>query len=254
MTRIAAIKALAPRAIKPLSIAVLVGMMVGGVPAQAGDRALFNPIGYSVDSRYLAFEEYGVSDGAGLAYSSIYLIDLKKDAWVIGTPIVAQADDEGVSVAEIRHRALEQASANLADLGVDVPAEMVAMIGDGEPGNDGTILRFGTPNFSEPAAISGDYELRLKTFETNATAPCLEWFAAPALGYELVIADKGSERLIHRDALLPRSRGCPQTYRLYGVLVPFEATSIAPAVAIIAVFPHGFEGPDRRFLAVPLGL
>jgi hypothetical protein len=36
--------------------------------------------------------------------------------------------------------------------------------------------------------------------------------------------------------------------------MPFMSPSIADAVAIISVYPGGFEGPDRRFLAVPLGL
>jgi hypothetical protein len=30
-------------------------------------------------------------------------------------------------------------------------------------------------------------------------------------------------------------------------------TALDSAVAIVSVYPHGFEGPDRRFIAVPIG-
>jgi fructose-bisphosphate aldolase class II len=46
-----------------------------------GDRALIDLIGYSHDLRYLAFEEYGVSDGIGVAYSNIYIVDLSNGAF-----------------------------------------------------------------------------------------------------------------------------------------------------------------------------
>ena len=45
-------------------------------PALAGDRAVIDFIGYSADSRYFAFEEFGIQDGSGFPYSSIYIIDL----------------------------------------------------------------------------------------------------------------------------------------------------------------------------------
>jgi predicted secreted protein len=222
-------------------------------PALAGDRALVDVIGYSESGQYFAFEEFGIQDGSGFAYSSIYIIDLSTDSWVVGTPIREQADDEGVSLSQIRAEVQLQAAPDIEGFGIDVPAEYAALIGDGEPGTDGQTLRFGSPGY-EPGDVSGDYELRLSTFPTTAVAPCAEWFSVDPMGYQLLIADKGSERLIHRDGALSRSRGCPVTYRLHGVVLPFNAGSISQAVALISVYPGGFEGPDRRFIAVPLGL
>ena len=236
-----------------LGASVFAAAMVLGSPALAGDRALVDIIGYSEDARYFAFEEFGIQDGSGFAYSSIYIIDLTTDSWVIGTPIREQADDEGVSLSQIRAEVQLQAAADIEGFGIDVPAEFAALIGDGEPGSDGRTLRFGSPGY-DPGDVSGDYELRMSSFATTAAAPCAEWFSVEPLGYELIIADGGSERLIHRDGALPRSRGCPVAYRLHGVVLPFNAGSISDAVALISVFPGGFEGPDRRFIAVPLGL
>ena len=222
-------------------------------PALAGDRALVDIIGYSENGQYFAFEEFGIQDGSGFAYSSIYLIDLTTDSWVVGTPIREQADDEGVSLSQIRAEVQLQAAPDLAGFGIDVPGEYAAMLGDGTPGADGQSLRFGWPGYG-PGEVQGDYELRLSTFPTTAAAPCAEWFSVDPMGYQLVITEGDTEREIHRDGNLPRSRGCPLTYRLYGVVLPFNAGSAGDAVALISVYPGGFEGPDRRFIAVPLGL
>ena len=224
-----------------------------GTPAFAGDRALIDFIGFSADSRYFAFEEFGIQDGSGFAYSSIYVVDLTSDSWVVGTPIRMQADDESVTLSQIRAEVQLQAADEIETLGIDVPVEIAALIGDGAPNSDAQTLRFGAPAY-DPGAVSGDYELQLSSFVTTAASPCKEWFSVDPMGYELVISDKGSERLLHRDTTLPRSRGCPVSYRLYGVVLPFNAGSIGDAVGIVSVYPGGFEGPDRRFIAVPLGL
>jgi predicted secreted protein len=234
--------------------ASLLGMLsLLASPALAGDRALVDIIGYSPSGQFFAFEEFGIQDGSGFAYSSIYIVDLLADSWVVGTPLREQADDEGVSLSQIRAEVQLQAAPDLKGFGIEVPAEYVALIGDGAPDDDGKALRFGAPGF-EPGAVSGDYQLRLSTFPTTAASPCQEWFSVDPLGYQLAISDGTDERVIHRDSALPRSRGCPATYRLYGVVMPFNAGSASDAVALISVYPGGFEGPNRRFLAVPLGL
>ena len=69
-------------------VTVLLAASLGlALPALAGDRALFQPIGFSADGRYFAFEEYGVQDGSGFPYSNTYILDLPADKWVNGTPV-----------------------------------------------------------------------------------------------------------------------------------------------------------------------
>ena len=229
------------------------GLLALAAPALAGDRAVIEINGFYEDSRYFAFEEFGIRDGSGFPYSSIYVVDLAEDSWVVGTPIRVQADDETATLSQIRAEAQLQAAEDIETLDIDVPVEIAALIGDGTPGTDAQDLRFGSPGYG-PGVVSGDYELQLSSFPTNAVSPCKEWFSIDPLGYELRIVDGANERLLHRDTTLPRSRGCPAAYRLYGVVLPFEAGSISHAVGIISVYPGGFEGPDRRFIAVPLGL
>lgn len=221
--------------------------------AVAGDRALIDYIGFSPDFRYFAFEEFGIQDGSGFAYSNLYVVDLESDSWVVGTPIRVQAEAEENSLTDIRAMALAEAESHITGFNIDIAVEILALIGDGAPEQDGKILTFGAPGY-EPGAVIGDYEVRLSTFTTAAASPCTEWFDMEPQGYQLEISDGDSDRLAHRDDSLPRSRGCPVDYRLYGVVMPFGGTVPANAVAIVSVYPRGFEGPDRRFLAVPLGL
>lgn len=234
--------------------AIAAGMLaLAAAPAFGGDRALIDYIGYSQDSRYFAFEEFGIQDGSGFAYSNVYVVDLSTDSWVVGTPVRVTAGTEDRTLAEIRDEAGKRVQSHIDSFGINVPVEIAAIIGDGMPDTDARTLRFGGPGFG-PGQVSGDYTLTLSDFDTTSTSPCNEWFGAEPKGYELRITDRGVERLVHRDGNLPRSRGCPLDYRLYGVVMPFMSPSIADAVAIISVYPGGFEGPDRRFLAVPLGL
>lgn len=222
-------------------------------PALAGDRALIDYVGFSPDFRYFAFEEFGIQDGSGFAYSNLYVVDLDTDSWVVGTPVRLQAESEETSLVDIRAAVADKASSHIESFSIEVPVEIAALIGDGVPGTDAASLNFGAPAYW-PGTVSGDYTLTLDTFETAATSPCAEWFGVAPKGYELSIADSGTTRLIHRDGNLPRSRGCPTDYRIHSVVMPFQGTTLSNAVAIISVYPGGFEGPDRRFLAVPLGL
>jgi predicted secreted protein len=233
--------------------ASLLGLLALAAPATAGDRALLEIIGYSANASFFAFEEFGIQDGSGFAYSNIFIVDLDDDEWVLGTPIRRQANTEETSLAALRAEARAQAEDELTMLGIERPAEIIALIGDGTPDTDAAELSCGRPGFG-PGAVLGDYTLRLSSFPVSAAAPCKEWFGVDPLGYQLVLTDEAGEREIHRDQALPRSRGCPVAYRLHGVVLPFEAGAIDEGgVALISVYPGGFEGPDRRFLAVPLG-
>ena len=59
--------------------------------------------------------------------------------------------------------------------------------------------------------------------------------------------------LFRSDTRVPASRNCVITYKFYGVFNPFDAHDNESAVAVLSVWSHGFEGPDRRFIALPVG-
>src|SRR5690606_34542007 len=111
----------------------------------------------------------------------------------------------------------------------------------------------GLPGFA-PGELVGMKELSLEIFEADSPEDCALFLGEAPKGFAVTLAAGGTSRELHRDgAMLPRSRGCPTGYRLHAVVVPQGATTLAGAVVIVENHPFGFEGPDRRFLAVPVG-
>jgi predicted secreted protein len=236
------------------ALAVLSALVIqaGSIPATASDMALADFIGFSRDLRYFAFEEYGIEDGSGSAYSSIYVIDLKEDRWVSGTPYRDQAFEDPDALAATREKVREAARAKLVELGIDLPVQIAALSGDGMIGEAAAEMRFGFPAHNWPGATEGEYKLKLETFDLPVTPECLDDIGGPASGFALSLTTGGAAREIHRDTVLPQSRGCPMGYRLYAVLLPYWGGEATSGVAIVSSYPRGWEGPDRRFLAVPL--
>ena len=80
-------------------LAVAAAFVLAGLGrVAAGDFADREIFGFSPDGGTFAFEEFGVQDGSGFPYATIYVIDTAKDAWVSGTPIRVRIDDETVTV------------------------------------------------------------------------------------------------------------------------------------------------------------
>jgi predicted secreted protein len=223
-------------------------------PALAGDRALIDFIGFSPDAKYFAFEEFGIQDGSGSAYSNIYVIDLKNDSWLEGTPIRAQAaeGDDSENLLAVRSRANSEALKFIADNKIFVPAEIAALNGDGIIDEDPLRLAFMFP-IPIQGLESDSYQLEITTFTAKSAETCTDYFGKEPNGFELTVFDGTETRVLHRDeGTLPRSRSCPFTYRPYAVLVPGLGGSPSAGVVIVSYTRGGFEGPDRRFLAVPL--
>jgi predicted secreted protein len=217
-------------------------------PTLAGDRAQFQPIGYSGDGRYFAFEEFGVQDGSGFPYSNTYILDLPADKWVSGTPVRMVHHDETVGIAELRRLAAEDSAGRLERLDIDQPAAIIAMNGEGEPDAAAYGLRFGTPGYGL-SPVQDEYLLELEVFDLPASEDCAI-VVDQTKGFALTL---DGQELARDTGKLPRSRGCAMDYRLYAVVAPAEfSTAPGGRVAIVATYPFGFEGPDRRFIAVPM--
>lgn len=226
----------------------LLGLMAS--PALAGDRALIDFIGFSVDAKYFAFEEFGIQDGSGFAYSNIFVVDLENDSWLEGTPIRVRSDDENKPLLQVRSEANSEAIKLIADKEIFVPADVVALIGDGAVDIDAKTLAFGLPGY-EAGTVREERLLTLEVFPAETTQDCSLWFDKKPMGYALTLSGGTAPVELHRDENLPRSRGCAFDYRLYGVVVPGLGAPQESGVAIVSYYPGGFEGPDRRFLAVP---
>ena len=224
-------------------------LILSAAPALAGDAAIPAFIGYSADGHYFAFEEFGVQDGSGFAYSNIYVVDLPADTWVNGSPFRSQAGDQSPDqpLDEVRAEAMGQAREVLDALGVRNPVDTLWL--DGSRDGDGKAVAFSYG----PILTEGNYlSLTLTTSPATSSLDCVGFTGHPPLGFKLTFAqDEGAGTVRHDDGgKIPASRGCATDYRIHAVVRPVD--NYQHYVAIIATYPFGFEGPDRRFLAVPL--
>lgn len=218
--------------------------------AWAGDAAEAEVLGFA--DGLFAFEEYGVQDGSGFPYSNIYVVDVATDTWADGTPIRVLLKEDGATLA----RARELAEARLGDrFGArfdDAGAVTLAHSPLGEVEADPVRLAF-APVL--PALPLGNheprYQARLELYhgETQEQG-CIQAIGDRPMGFRLIIErEGGGSRVLSEDDVVPRSRGCPITYRISRVVVP-EGYPPDRVAVLISVFGPGFEGASRRFIAV----
>ena len=89
----------------------LMTVLLATAGAAAGDFSNFQTLGFSPDGKVYAFEEFGVQDGSGFPYSTLYFIDTDKDAYLPGTPVRVRIDDEEADLAKARAQSRDKAKA-----------------------------------------------------------------------------------------------------------------------------------------------
>ncbi|WP_127145112.1 DUF2259 domain-containing protein [Pelagibacterium montanilacus] len=240
--------ALAGSVRRGFSAALVVAGGLSAPQAMAADQALIEVLGYSPDGRYFAFEQFGIQDGSGFAYAEIFLIDLDTDRFALGSPFRARIEEEPSGLDDARDAVRAMAGTALAD--ITVPARPLVVHADGEIDPAPRDISFALPGFGlddtgEPHALS------LEVFGSTSPLDCEDWFGGPAQGYALTLEAPGQGAELHRDSSVPRSRNCTADYRIHSIHIPFADWSLASAVAVISVWSHGFEGLDRRFIALP---
>lgn len=227
-----------------LSIAVLVAL---AIPAFAGDYAERDIIGFSPDGAYFAFEQYGVQDGSGFPYSTIFIIDTAKDAWVAGTPVAVLIDDETGTLDAVRGQARAEAAPLLSQYGISVPGRILVSNPATEivpdPHRQGFYLFVFAPPQSE--------HFTLDLTEHVLPRPDCPDFGNAYVGFDLALTDPaGGTRMLHRDTRIPQSRGCTVGYGISDVITVDRSSGRTVLIVLLSVYQVGFEGPDRRFIAV----
>jgi predicted secreted protein len=231
-----------------LIIAVFAHLAVSAplaVAADASDRAI---IGFSMDGGHFAFEEYGVQDGSGFPYSNIYIINLKTDEWVKGSPIRVLVRDENATAHTARHQALTEAAPLIEKYGTVQPIKLLASNAVGE--------RVTSPHkmtFKRFHNLSTLWTVQLTELDIEQPGECKPF--SPVRGFALSARIEGQDKTVelYRDEKLPKSRGCPEGYKLADVIA-FGENEDAPVVVLVHKLTFGFEGRDARFIAVPVEL
>jgi predicted secreted protein len=246
------------QALARLAASLLAVLTLASVPVLAADRAQINFIGFDQDAKYFAFEQYGFHDGSGAAFSEIYIVDIAADKWVYGVPYIVDAvrddDPEAKRLAQVRSEALAKAQSKLRELAIDWPTEILALNGDGARG-DTQSLSFWTPSCCSPNATQDTkFTVTVNTMPMKTVSDECHGYVVDdemVVGFTLQYTSPDGTIVAHKDGdALPKSRGCTLNYSLYAVVDPAE--TVGPRIAIVESWPFGFEGPDRRFIAVPL--
>jgi predicted secreted protein len=228
-------------------------------PLLAADAAERTVLGFSSDGRYFGFEQFGVQDGSGFPYAEVVIVDLDHDRWVDGTPVRVLLEDEQRTVGAARREAMASAQPLIARLGITEPGTILAANTIYQANIDPRRLRF-LPYYRslgniEPVAEDDEDALTLRLEEIVLPSPAeCPVDDAPRVGFVLGLA-RGSDapEEVFRDQSIPASRGCPLAYSLSDMVAfGYGAGGYARYVALINVFSHGFEGANRRFLAVAI--
>jgi predicted secreted protein len=235
-----------------LAVPFLCWMSGGLFAADAAEREV---IGFSADGRFFAFEQFGVQDGSGFPYSDIFIIDAEKDAWQPGTPIRVMLQEERATVAAARLQAAENARPIVSSLKIEEPGIVLASQSSYQSGSDPQKLAF--RNSYVPTDPAEDDDVTTVTLEEIVLAgpPKCPAGDLPYAGFTISIKPSGSAQFttVHRDKEIPASRVCPLKYSLSDI-IGFRPTIDGPVrlVALVSVYSYGFEGMDRRFVAVTL--
>ncbi|PDQ19594.1 hypothetical protein CN311_18635 [Mesorhizobium sanjuanii] len=232
-----------------LSAFLLLAHLAAPLAAHAGDVAELEILGFSQDGSVFAFEEYGVQDGSGFPYANRYYINTADDSFLQGTPIKVRLDDENATLEAARLQARQKGEAIVKQ------DELTANRGITAGFNPVTELSadpFRMVVNPRPIFFPVDdpLEFRLDEIGMNNTEGCESQGEINGFRLLRIEAKAGSQtHLLHEDKSIPKSRGCPNGYRI-GAVQTFSPQGLSAYAVLIAVRRYGFEGPDFRWIAV----
>ena len=162
--------------------------------AQFGNH--YNIIGFDREDKIFAFEEFVDHDVSPGSHTSTFFVDLENDRWIEDSPIVSGSWDGGQTQDETQK-----------------VAEIIKRLGIRDNGFTAAI-RSNIELYSKVLAWGGsDYHsfkyknfVTIEEFDFNQE----DDFGATCKGYRLI----HNGNVVHSDAHLPGSRGCPDSYSL----------------------------------------
>ncbi len=227
----------------------LVALVATSTAASAGDFADRTIIGFSPDGNVFVFEEYGIQDGSGFPYANIYFVDTATDTWLDGTPIRVRLDTENATLDQAREQAFNLALPYLTQYQIGELGRLLVRNPITELSNNPLVA-----DFLIHAWMPNELNRHRLTVTETVMAPPPDIGCPPDLGHyhgftlELRLPDD-TTRTLHADERLPSSRRCALYYGISDV-VAFDRESDIVLIVLLNVFQFGFEGPDRRYVAV----
>ena len=224
-------------------------------PAKAFDFALIEIIGFSEDGNTFAFEQYGVQDGSGFPYSDIFIIDTRSDNWINNSPFRTLLHDENATLQQARKA--NRDSARDALTGIDQPGIIAASNRVDELTQNPYSLTIAPKSFFLPDNATR-LTFQIENLDLPQSQKCLDYqLGSDFKGFRLTrtsLNSAQSNKVMHEDASIPDSRNCPLDYQPESIVIHISETGKFTAVVLVRMETLGFEGSDRRYLAVTGGL
>lgn len=214
----------------------------------AGDYANRQILGFSPDGSTFAFEQFGIQDGSGFPYADIFIIDTASDQWIKGSPFSARLEDERAQQKWARRDALSKAGNTLREKLITAPGRLLASNPPSEVSANPHSVTVNTAR--SPTMTPERWTFTLN--EVPLTSPKCSAFTSQGIkGFRLVAQQEGKQPgVLHTDTQLPNSRGCALRYAISDIIIHEPDNGPRSFAILISIFSHGFEGPDRRFIAV----
>jgi predicted secreted protein len=229
-----------------LSAAAAISIVLGSHSAIAGDFAKTKIHGFSADGQYVAIEEYGVQDGSGFPYSTIFVLNIDRDSWVKGSPVKVLIEDDTAGLATARSQAADQAASIFNSVSIDpsIEADLLAANPASELSASAHSVAFNSrivvPSIEDPMQLV----LTEKPFtDSNCPDPNIK-------GQSLELTHQGQTRQLTDDQKVPASRNCPMRYRILSVHSVSPAAADPVLLVTLQMESYGFEGPDGRHIFV----
>ncbi|MFN3248470.1 DUF2259 domain-containing protein [Roseibium album] len=230
---------------------VLAGSLAN--PALAGDTAEAEIYGFSSHGDFFAFEQYGTQDGSGFPYSEIFVLDVIGDTWVKPSPFrrLDEVDetngyDEEQVLNETRERNQEAARSLLQDKGIFGKGKTVAF----NPPTELTANPYKMVVAPRLPLVSGETSIELTLTEYPLKNSVCAGYDVNTKGFRLTMVNNGVTRTLNDDTSVPDSRRCPFAYRIERFFTYYPDQAPPVFAILIQMESLGFEGPDRRYLAI----
>ncbi len=203
--------------------------------ARAGDAANLEFTGFATGGRYLAFEQFGMTDGIGFPYAKMQIVDVTKNTVLAETQTMLEIENSSISQA--RAAIKTKAQALLVQYKIT-------------RGNTGQFIGIAptAPNISGQRSqfvyAGRTYELELTSdFAKQDAKTCPDEIAATL---ELKLSVAGKTRILQKDsATLPKARACALSYEMRSAHLLGNKLAVFVAVSL-----PGFEGADIRWMVI----
>lgn len=214
--------------------------------ANALDFAHRNIIGFSEDGTKFAFEQYGIQDGSGFPYSEIFMINTLTDEW-FAKPVRVLLKNEAASLNAAREKAKALAASNLEDI-THTPIIAATQQAD-ETTKDPYHLSISPRSFFLPNNQTR-MDFLMEPLQLETSERCKS-YGVETQGFKLMRTKAdGTVKIMHEDTSVPESRNCPLDYFPSDIIIHITPKGRFILAVMVRMQTLGFEGADRRYLAV----